>query len=278
MVYHTAYILLCGPFLPKHSDPKTDPKTESTTQEKQEPKDPQTEKAVTLCSASCRAMCIIAQRYRQTFGSFKLSPMTATHCILCAALIIIEKCCTVENLKQYNPVDKPQPSASPHASVGLCLQVLRELSSSWNIAKRIGRNLERAYCQRFGPDAIPSLPENYDPAPFAPAGQTTDLGISGDNVQLPLDAFDGVLDDKNVLFGNPPPFHVENSLAFSQHPTFERPDIPNFGPGDPNVMPQFPTSDELFANNLGFAFSPDCLPSDYNMFDTLNQMYVEEKW
>jgi hypothetical protein len=39
-----------------------------------------------------------------------------------------------------------------------------------------------------------------------------------------------------------------------------------------------PSPDEHFANNLGFAFSADSLPSDYNMFDTLNQMYLEDMW
>lgn len=39
-----------------------------------------------------------------------------------------------------------------------------------------------------------------------------------------------------------------------------------------------PNPNELFINNLGFAFSANCLPSDYNMFDTLNQMYLEDIW
>jgi hypothetical protein len=39
-----------------------------------------------------------------------------------------------------------------------------------------------------------------------------------------------------------------------------------------------PNPDEVFINNLGFAFSANCLPSDYNMFDTLNQMYLEDIW
>lgn len=48
-----------------------------------------------------------------------------------------------------------------------------------------------------------------------------------------------------------------------------------------NNMGEFgaiPNHNELFVNNLGFAFSADSLPSDYTMFDTLNQMYSENMW
>jgi hypothetical protein len=48
--------------------------------------------------------------------------------------------------------------------------------------------------------------------------------------------------------------------------------------GNNDYNTELPNSDNLFANNLGFAFSPDCLPSDYNIFDALNQMYLEEMW
>lgn len=104
----------------------------------------------------------------------------------------------------------------------------------------------------------------------------------------PLENFDAFFDTKNVMnLQNPLSIHLEhtppthnigtdsqNLYQQGRFPTdgevpFDRVDASNFG---------VPSTDELFANNLGFAFSPDCLPSDYNMFDTLNQMYLEETW
>ncbi|KAJ6129437.1 hypothetical protein N7512_002217 [Penicillium capsulatum] len=252
MVYHTAWILLCGPFLYNFYHHSKGPRSTESTPQKEEnlPEAERSEKALAACGTSVRAICITAQQYRITFGSFKLSPITATHCILSAALTIIDKCCTTENLKQYNPADKPQPGASPHAAVGLCLQVLRELSTSWNIAKRIGRNLEKLYCDRFGSDHLPNPP---DAAHCVAARQGLGGGVPGYGMTPTLAVFDDFYNEK--------PTPMEKSLCWStQHVT------------------EFPPSDELFANNLGFAFSPDCLPSDYNMFDTLNQMYLEERW
>lgn len=278
MVYHTVWILLCGPFLYNFYHPYKKPEPECTrpTSQKEGEKCPEverSEKALAACGTSVRAICIIAQQYRQTFGSFKLSPITATHCILSAGLTIIDKCCTVENLEQYNPADKPQPGASPHAAVGLCLQVLRELSTSWNTAKRIGRNLEKLYRERFGSDHLPSPPENFDTDQCAAASQGPGSGVPGYDINPTL-AFVEFYNEKRTPMEDS---LSQNPLAISPHPTYERPDLLNYA-GQPNILPNFPTSDELFANNLGYAFSPDCLPSDYNMFDTLNQMYLEESW
>lgn len=163
----------------------------------------------------------------------------------------------------------------PHAAAGLCFQVLREMSTSWNIAKRIGRNLEKVYVQRYGVDHLP-LPAQ-DSGPTAESRQT-DLDGSWETGLPPLHAFDEVFDANNTFFEYPLSLHLENSFTPLHNPNLNQFHEPSSDVTDPNPLQNFLTSDELFANNLGFAFSPDCLPSDYNMFDTLNQTYLEETW
>ncbi|KAJ5762755.1 hypothetical protein N7533_001436 [Penicillium manginii] len=316
MVYHTIFILLCGPFMNKPSSPSnTKAKAEnptSTTQpesqdEKQTPDHSRTTKALASCSSSIRSMCLIIQKYRHTFGSFKLSPITATYCTLSAALIIIENCCTIENKSPPTSTTKTTPSSnsSPNACTDEST-VLRELSTSWNIAKRIGRNLEKVYAQRFGSDHVPSPPppKGCDIAAYE-ATQASDAYTPWDTNVASLDTFDSFFDNKNAMhLQNPVAVHLENlplhsatdvNSAYSHQHQYEhehqnqneRPPVTGFdgsvgvgvdvgvnGPDFSNLV----SSDELFAQNLGFAFEPDCLPSDYNMFDTLNQIYLEERW
>jgi len=279
MVYHTTIILLCGPFFNK---PFTTTKSENPTTNQHSPQDEKqqdhsrSEKAMASCSSSIRSMCLIIQKYRQTFGSFKMSPITATYCTLSAALIIIENCCTVEN-KSVKPVSNEDGSRnpSPHVAVGLCLQVLQELSTSWNIAKRIGRNLEKVYTTRFGSDHVPSPPQGYDIAAYESVPDLVDTTANWETNVPPLRSFDSFFDAKSTV-------QLENSphLLHSDGPHHNIPhgtEPTAFDPGNTQGFANI-SSDELFANNLGFAFSPDCLPSDYNMFDTLNQMYLEETW
>ncbi|KAJ5675254.1 uncharacterized protein N7477_005188 [Penicillium maclennaniae] len=234
------------------------------------------QKAVSSCSASVRSMVIIAQKYRQTFGSFKLSPITATHCILSAGLIIVEKCCSLDysQLKQNSGDDAPR-MLPPHAAAGLCFQVLRELSTSWNIAKRIGRNLEKLYFQRYGVEHLPPLVSASDSA-----NESWSVGPNGswETGILPLNAFDGAFDIQNAIFENPLSLHIENLFAHLHTPNMDHFHHQPFDGTQQDPQQDDLTSNELFAHNLGFAFLPDCLPSDYTMFDTLNQMYLEETW
>jgi hypothetical protein len=214
-------------------------------------------------------MIIIAQKYRRMFGSFRLSPITATHCILSAALIIVEKCCSPKysQLKQKSEDDVPR-MLPPHAAAGLCFQVLREMSTSWNIAKRIGRNLEIVYVQRYGLDHLPLAVQDSDPTseplPSGPDGS--------------WNAFDGAFDVQSAVFEDPLSLHLENPFVHLQNPNTNQVYQQPFDGAEQNTQQDSPISDEIFAHNLGFAFSPDCLPSDYNMFDTLNQIYLDETW
>lgn len=287
MVYHTAVILLCEPFLKgiKSAYPQTEKicpvskDSEKSDEACQASMQKIIEKAYDTCSTSVRAMCFISQKYRKVFGSFKLSPITATHCTLSYAMIIIDRCCAVTPKPALG--DETSPLVSPHHAVALCLQVLRELSTSWNIARRIGRNLERVYIERYGGDPLPWANQDCSqdcqsicacpPASADLSGLPTPLSPLGAN-------FDAFLYPKDVALGWPSMFSIPNTLPIQNHGMYHRPITTDIHADPDGLMQPLPNSEELFANNLGFAFSPDCLPSDYNMFDTLNQMYLEETW
>ncbi|CAI7637055.1 unnamed protein product [Penicillium glandicola] len=269
MVYHTVCILLCVPFLSNNS----------TTQASSNHKEADSAyklKVMNICCGSARGMCIVAQKYRQTFGSFKLSPITATHCMLSAASIIIEKSC-IDPTMETGTGNQTLRGPSPQAAVGLCLQVLRELSTSWDIAKRIGRNLEKLYCQRLNCDIdhMPPAPSFECNAPCTTLYQTADVDVSL-GPMAPNEPLQGLLDPKDL--------HVPTTLLVSPLPNINWFDVPTssinhqYDNNGVNGVGTAHNSNELFTNNLGFAFSADCLPSDYNMFDTLNQMYLEDIW
>jgi hypothetical protein len=268
------------PFLSNHSD--TQDNHHSPDQQTKQSRDHQPsqdgckQKAMTICSNSARAMCIVAQKYRQTFGSFKLSPITATHCMLSAALIIIEKCCVNPGMETGISSQTPR-GPSPQTAVGLCLQVLRELSTSWNIAKRIGRNLEKLYCQRLHCDIdhMPTAPSLECNVPFTASSQPADLNVCAAYTAPQAEPNDSL---------DPSERHVQNTLLIPPLANLNWFDVSasrNIHEHHSNSTTGFgivPNPDELFVNNLGFAFSADSLPSDYNMFDTLNQMYLEDIW
>lgn len=130
MVYHTARILLTKPFL---MTPRQNP--EYTPEQVQN----ETLKVAQCASTeSARAICLVAQKYRQVFGGFQRSPITATHCTLSAALVLLcESSCP-----------------SNRNRLSLCLTVLDELASSWCPAKHIGRNLRRLCTSRSGEMAL----------------------------------------------------------------------------------------------------------------------------
>jgi hypothetical protein len=277
MVYHTTFLLLCGPFLSGNPPPKNEEPNKSSEQHETSPENLTSQKALTACCASIRSMISVAQKYRQTFGSFKLSPVTATYCTLSAALIIIEKCCSLENYGKPSPPEESVRTLSPHAAAGLFFQVLRELSTSWNIAKRIGRNLEKVYCDRFG-QHIPSPPSDYCPPPCPIATQPMDSNQALVSGIIPMQAFDAFFDPKSLTIEDPIPRRPEDQIPVYAENVLGQQFGPTFDGVNMDLLQNLPNSAELFASGHGFAFSPDCLPSDYNMFDTLNQMYLEETW
>lgn len=273
MVYHQAVMLLCCPFISHYYKPEKegDAAQQLAEVDDNSPESIRLHKALSSCSSSVRSVCIIAQKYRQVFGSFKLSPMTATHCTLSTALIIIELCCAGKPSPKHYPPDDGSYNLSPHSAVALCFQVLRELSTSWDIAKRIGRNLEKVYFDRYGNEFLPAFPSDQSDI-CKTACKIPETTGSWEAAVPNLEIFDDILTAKSVLAENP------LSLSLNQNPNLSRAGIPNLATNPLESVQDFSNSDELFANNLGFAFTPDCLPSDYNMFDTLNHMYLEERW
>ncbi|KAK4861857.1 hypothetical protein LT330_003892 [Penicillium expansum] len=283
MVYHTVCILLCVPFLsnlsttPDVGNP-IDPQTQQNSS-CQESESAWEQKVTAICKTSIRGTCVVAQKYRQRFGSFKLSPITATYCMLSAASLIIERCCVDAAMR---PVTGNQTSQgpSPQAAVGLCLQVLRELSTSWDIAKRIGQNLEKLYCQRLNCDIDhmpPAPPLEWKVGCTTPC-QPADMDLYvGPMAPTPTDPLQCLSNQKDL--------HVQNTPLTPSLPNTNWLDVPtpsNNHQQNENSMiglaPAPSNPHEVFINNLGFAFSANCLPSDYNMFDTLNQMYLDDMW
>ncbi|KAJ5900091.1 hypothetical protein N7495_004835 [Penicillium taxi] len=269
MIYHTAHLLLCRPFMINHPSEEKSDVEHHEEQDHTTNDDPRTQRALSTSCNSIRAMCYLSQQYRQTFGSFRLSPITATHCILSTAFVIIERLCSAQVESCVNPpIDGSytSPASNPHDAVALFFQIFRELSTSWNIAKRIGRNLEKVYEHRFGSRLFPRPPEDVScpmPGPIPPDGNTVP----------PLEDFDGLFTVENML-ATPFPISLGDPLLLQPNENFFTAETFPLGGHSNMIDPQ--TSDELFANNLGCAFTPECLPSDYNMFDTLNQMYLEE--
>lgn len=129
MVYSTACILLARPFLAPSATNKAiesaknvDPKFKEDFQ-----------KAEVLLQSSAKQICGTARKYRRIFGSFRRSPITVTHCTLSAALVFLR------NAKARS-ADVPS-SAFSTDDLKICLDVLDELSISWDTARRIRLNL-----------------------------------------------------------------------------------------------------------------------------------------
>ncbi|KAJ5464106.1 hypothetical protein N7475_007241 [Penicillium sp. IBT 31633x] len=147
MVYYTSIILLAKPFLPKRS-------ARSRTHTIPSPMiDEATTRAASLCMEAARDICLLGKRYREAFGSFRRSPLTATHCTLSAALMIL---CNLGGGKSHN------------ADIDLvesCLVTLSELSDSWMPTQRYCRSFMRVVRDRqrsgSGDSKIPASSRPY---------------------------------------------------------------------------------------------------------------------
>lgn len=135
MVYSTACILLARPYLA--------PATAATSSGREQinASDPKVggdfQKAEILLQNSAKQICSTARKYRRVFGSFRQSPITATHCTLSAALVFLRG-----TTARSGDDATGQPSSSCNTDdIRLCLDVLDELSTSWDTARRIRLNL-----------------------------------------------------------------------------------------------------------------------------------------
>lgn len=108
MVYHTAIILLARPYIQSQTPASLAP-------------DPLVEKATASFLEAARSISILGDQYRQVFGSFRRSPITATHANLSAALALL------------NPQNqcRARLNQSDNANIKSCIQTLKELSTAW---------------------------------------------------------------------------------------------------------------------------------------------------
>ncbi|KAG5660937.1 hypothetical protein KAF25_002580 [Fusarium avenaceum] len=112
MCFHTCIILLAKPFLPKKANP-----SESSI-------------ALEACRQAAKDICNLGNRYRTAFGSFRRSPITATHCTLTATLMIMFL------------------GKGSRGDLDCCLLALGELAESWAPAKRYWQTLSRVLGER----------------------------------------------------------------------------------------------------------------------------------
>ncbi|EAW20573.1 Zn(II)2Cys6 transcription factor [Aspergillus fischeri NRRL 181] len=166
MVFHTARILLAKPFTVRHQSASNDADANGGAQTQTQ--------AQSVSTDSARAICTIAQKYRQHFASFHLSPITATHCTLSAATVLLEDIAGEDML----------PSQKSRLEV--CVGVLEELAGLWQPARRIGTNLRRLLRTRYNLTLPGSSTE----------GQ---LQATGDGLLAPSTGFDFV-DEWNTEF------------------------------------------------------------------------------
>lgn len=166
MVYHTTRILLAKPYITR-KQPETDREAVNI--------------ALTASRESARAICLTAQKYRHVFGGFQKSPITATHCTLSAALVLLAEVEAEAKKSLVSPA-----IASLKNKLNLCLTVLDELSNSWSPAKCIARNL-RKLCLSATSDEMFSTATQLNPADKSDFDATIPLDM---NAELSYDSFE----------------------------------------------------------------------------------------
>ncbi|KAH6647228.1 fungal-specific transcription factor domain-containing protein [Truncatella angustata] len=128
MVYHTTVILLAKPFLvvEQHNHQSGKGPTQHEPSSSLLP-----EKAVALTLEAAKNISTLGDRYREGFGSFRRSPISATHCTLSAVLAILQLSNCSNHTADGSNADKIRP----------CLRTLHELSVSWTPPRRYYQNL-----------------------------------------------------------------------------------------------------------------------------------------
>ncbi|EAA59284.1 hypothetical protein AN4185.2 [Aspergillus nidulans FGSC A4] len=195
MVYHTTRILLAKPYITR-KQPETDREAVNI--------------ALTESRESARAICLTAQKYRHVFGGFQKSPITATHCTLSAALVLLAEVEAEAKTSLVSPA-----IASLKNKLNLCLTVLDELSNSWSPAKYIARNLRRL-CLSATSDEMFSTATQLNPVDRGDFDATIPLDL---NAELSYDSYEmsehGVpeLSPMNSL-----PSHLELSMPVDSLP------------------------------------------------------------
>lgn len=256
MVYHTNYILLLRPLF-SCLTPDTHAKLATLAQ-----------KASSMSLKAAKQICLIGKKYQQVFGSFRRSPVTATHCSLSAAVVLIHA-----ELTQT----QPNSGTSNSSDLQTLLTILGELSISWDIARRIRQSLletlEKKYPGVYSHDLPDTVTSNH---------------ITGEDYQVPGSDFitepsnshgpgmRGAFHDSHI-----DPF-ADNTNSLEEqlsYPAFLE-SIPTTVPSAEGVMgtandidtfnnilqwPAFVDLD-MDLNNAG------ALPGDYHFFDSLSHL------
>jgi len=150
MTFHTAVILLAnGVLASKVHGTRTSPSSNEVNS--------LDKKASRVCYEAATNMCAVTRTYRNTFGDFHLSAASATHCLLSAALVLLQ----IASNESESPCGR-----AAAANVDLCLRSLKELSVSWKIADKTHRNLALLRERKLGPEAPGrALPVTQSQAP-----------------------------------------------------------------------------------------------------------------
>ena len=119
-----------------------------------------THQALSISRQSAREICLVAQKYRQAFGSFELSPISATHCTLTAALVLLDETGSLDSHSHKN-------------KLSFCLVVLGELSKVWYPARHIRENIRKLCFRATSDEMFGSISHSDDNAALAPL----DLGV-----------------------------------------------------------------------------------------------------
>lgn len=141
MVYHTNYILLLRP-LTSGLAPDAHGKIAALAQ-----------KAGSMSVKAAKQICLIGKKYQQVFGSFRQSPVTATHCSLSAAVVLIHA-----ELVQTGS----DSGTSNSSDLQTLLNVSGELSISWDIARRIRRSLIETLDKKYPGVYSHNLPDTVE--------------------------------------------------------------------------------------------------------------------
>ena len=174
-------------------------------------------RASCVCYEAATNMCIVAKKYRNKFGGFRRCPISATHCLLSAALVFMQVASNEHNLNR-------RKAATVNAD--FCIQCLDELSVSWKIAGRIHRNLTmlrarqlrtaHAASQQASAESTQSYVSTNDLSMVANSSSNTDflftsLDASDPTHPLLLNDAHSFIESYNIDSYNIEPYNDENT-------------------------------------------------------------------
>jgi hypothetical protein len=255
MVYHTAFIILMKPALLRSQDIGMSLVTVPARREN----------VLKILSESRRIsylaatdICNVAQKYRKTFGSFRQSPPTATHCTLSAVLTLINAA--------HHSWDGISAAVN-NKNIELGLTVLEELSACWSMAKRIRQNLLKLY-QPLRRAPGHTTDDNHHPSAVVSANVEAST-FQDETLTAPLGDGAPPSLDSGLQFpiSNP---QGQSLDAFMDWPFNDFSANESAAP-DPDFFDALHNFSYMETNPI---FQFDALPDDYSSFDILNRIHV----